>query len=77
MLLTREAATALEDSAALAAANLDSRFEIAAATEAVVVEVVAAGCCQRFWREKLKFKNYGQTLVRRLSPTNGYLQGSR
>ena len=77
MLLTREAATALEDSAALAAANLDSRFEIAAATEAVVVEVVAAGCCQRLWREKLKLKNYGQTLVRRLSPTNGYLQGSR
>ena len=45
MLLTEVAA--MEGSAALAATNLDSRFEIAAATEAVVVEVVAAGCCQR------------------------------
>ena len=41
-------AAGVEDSAAeVAAANLDSRFEIAAATEAVVVEVATVGCCHR------------------------------
>lgn len=54
MLLTEAAAA---DSAALAAANLDSRFEIAAAIEAVVVEVVAVGCCQRLWVVQLRYQN--------------------
>ena len=53
MLLTEAAAA---DSAALAA-NLDSRFEIAAAIEAVVVEVVAVGCCQRLWVVQLRYQN--------------------